>query len=258
MTYIEFFSPVVSENICACLSRAPERVVLIGDSRGRLERHTKRYQELFEEKGHQIQFIPKSVNKNSMQDVINTLSDLVETYDDCVFDLTGGEDVYLVATGIVSERYSARGLQLQRFNLRNGTVMDCDLDGAVLQELKMPRLTVEENIRFYGGSVIREGSTATYDWDLNPDFVADIAVMCEICRGDASHWNMVLDLFALADSQNQNKTAPLRSQASLQALRRSKYYATEDFLDKSDVVAYLQRTGMLTWCSWDDGTLVVE
>ena len=256
MTYIEFFSPVVSENICTCLARTPERVVLVGDSRGRLERHAKRYQALFEEKGQHIEFIPKSVNKNSMQDVINTLSDLVETYDDCVIDLTGGEDVYLVATGIVSERYSARSVQLQRFNLRNGTVMDCDLDGAVLQELEMPRLTVEENIKFYGGSVIREGSTATYDWDLNPEFVADIAVMWEICRGDPAHWNMVLELFTLADTLDH--ATPLRSRASLQAMRKSRFYATEDFLDKSDVVTYLQRTGMLTWCSWDEDTLVVE
>ena len=255
MTYVEFFSPVVSENICTCLARAPERVVLVGDNRKLLKRHADRYRELFAEKGLDIEFEGKSVNKNDMQSVINALSELVETYDDCVFDLTGGEDVYLVAIGIVSERYSARGLQLQRFNIRNGTVMDCDLDGVVLQKLEMPKLTVEENIRFYGGSVIREGVAATYDWDLNPEFIADIAVMWEICRADAARWNMVLKLFAQAESMDIEKADPMAVRASLQAMNQSIYYANGEYLDKSEVISFLLDNGMLTSCSWEDGTL---
>lgn len=258
MTYIEFFSSTVSENICACLARAPERVVLIGDSRKRLERHKERYQALFSRMGVEIEFKTKSVNKNSMQSVIDALSELVETYDDCVFDLTGGEDVYLVAIGIVSERYSARQVQLQRFNLRNGTVMDCDMDGQVVQEMEMPMLSVAQNIEFYGGEVIREGEFATYQWDLTPEFVADLAVMWEICRRDAGKWNMVSSLLELAEKLDLDKSEPLRCRASLQALRQTKYYATEEFLDKSDVIGDLYDQGLLTWCYWQEDTLVVE
>ena len=32
MTYIEFFDKNASENICACLSCAPDRVILLGES----------------------------------------------------------------------------------------------------------------------------------------------------------------------------------------------------------------------------------
>lgn len=255
MTYIEFFSPVVSENICACLARAPERVVLVGDNRKLLSRHAQRYEALFLEKGPKIQFIPKSVNKNNMQSVIDALSELVETYDDCVFDLTGGEDVYLVAVGIVSERYSARGLQLQRFNLRNGKVMDCDMDGQVVRELQMPTLSVEENIRFFGGSVIRKGVAATYNWDLSPEFIADIALMWEICRQDASQWNMLLKIFAQAESMDIEKADPLRLRASLKGMSQSIYYANGEYLDKSVVLSYLLDNNLLTSCTWDDGTL---
>lgn len=255
MTYVEFFSPVVSENICACLARAPQRVVLVGDSRKLLKRHADRYTELFAEKGVEIEFLTKSVNKNNMQTVIDALSQLVETYDDCVFDLTGGEDVYLVAVGIVSERYSARGLQLQRFNLRNGNVMDCDLDGQVVQQLQMPQLSVEENIRFYGGCVIREGVAATYDWELSPEFIGDVAVMWEICRRDAARWNMVLKLFAQAEAMDIEKSDDLKLRASLKAMSNAVYYATEEYLEKSQVAADLLETGMLTQCSWAGGTL---
>lgn len=257
MTYIEFFSPVVSENICACLARTPDRVVLIGDNRKLLGRHADRYKELFSEidRDKPVEFIAKSVNKNNMQSVIDALSDLVEKYDDCVFDLTGGEDVYLVAVGIVSERYSARGLQLQRFNLRNGRVMDCDMDGEVVQEMKMPSLTVEQNIRFFGGSVIRTGVSATYDWDLSADFIADIALMWEMCRQDASKWNMLLKIFAQAESVDIEKNDPLRLRASLKGMRHAIYYANEEYLDKSEVLAYLMDNHLITHCDWEDGTL---
>ena len=257
MTYIEFFSPVVSENICTCLARLPERVVLIGDNRKLLGRHTERYRELFStiDPDHPIEFIPRSVNKNDMKSVINALSELVEKYDDCVFDLTGGEDVYLVAVGIVSERYSARGLQLQRFNLRNGRVMDCDMDGQVVQELKMPSLTVEQNIRFFGGSIIRTGVSATYDWDLSPDFIADIALMWEICRQDAAKWNMLLKIFAQAESMDIAKNDPLLLRASLKGMRHAVYYANEEYLDKSEVLSYLMDNRLITHCDWEDGNL---
>ena len=255
MTYVEFFSPVVSENICTCLARAPERVVLVGDNRKLLKRHAERYKELFAAKGMDIEFEGKSVNKNNMQSVIDALSELVEKYDDCVFDLTGGEDIYLVAIGIVSERYSARGVQLQRFNLRNGTVMDCDMDGVVLQELQMPQLTVEENIRFYGGSIIREGVAATYDWDLTPEFIADIAVMWEICREDAAQWNMALKIFAQAEAMDIEKADPLSVRASLQAMSQAVFYANGEYLENSKVVSFLVNSHMLTNCSWEDGTL---
>ena len=257
MTYIEFFSSVVSENICACLARMPDRVVLVGDNRKLLKRHTDRYAELFSEiyPGQNVEFIPKSVNKNDMQSVIDALSDLVEKYDDCVFDLTGGEDVYLVAVGIVSERYSARGLQLQRFNLRNGRVMDCDMDGVVVQELQMPTLTVEQNIRFFGGSVIRKGVSATYDWDLSPDFIADIALMWEMCREDAAKWNMLLKIFAQAESVDVEKKDPLQLRASLKGMSHAVYYANEEYLDKSEILKYLVDNKLITHCDWEGGTL---
>jgi len=255
MTYIEFFSPVVSENICACLARAPERVVLVGDNRKLLGRHAQRYEALFREKGQEIQFLTKSVNKNNMQSVIDALSELVETYDDCVFELTGGEDVYLVAVGIVSERYSARGLQLQRFNLRNGKPMDCDMDGQTIRQLQMPQVTVEENIRFFGGSVLRTGVSATYDWDLKPEFIADVALMWEMCRQDASKWNMLLKLFAQAESMDIEKDDPLRLRASLKGMEQFVYYANGEYLDKSEVLAYLLDHKLLTKCDWEDGTL---
>lgn len=40
MTYIEFFDKTASENICASLANAPDRVVLVGDKMKLLQKHS--------------------------------------------------------------------------------------------------------------------------------------------------------------------------------------------------------------------------
>lgn len=257
MTYVEFFSHSVAENICACLARKPDRVILVGDKRKQLQNHAKRYTELFAERGQEIEFLWRSVNKNDMQSIITELSELVETYDDCVFDLTGGEDLYLVAMGIISERYSARALQMQRFNLHNGTVIDCDLDGQVLQEMEMPQLSVEENIRFCGGQVLYGGEN-TYRWDMTQEFMEDIAVMWEICCTGVRRWNALIAVFAAADRLDTSADTPLQITVQRELLGNSLWYADDDYVMESGIAQMLQLTGMLTRCECDDTTLTLE
>ena len=127
MTYIEFFDKTLIENICASLTTPPERVILIGDKKKLLESQAERYTEILLKRGFEVDFKYKSVNKNNLQNVLDILSEIVETYDDCVFDLTGGEDMYLVTTGIIFERYKDKNIQMHRFNLRNNTIASLPL-----------------------------------------------------------------------------------------------------------------------------------
>lgn len=53
----------------------------------------------------QVVFEYVAINKNSVEQIVETLADIVENEEDCVFDLTGGDDLVLVAMGIVYERY---------------------------------------------------------------------------------------------------------------------------------------------------------
>lgn len=103
--YIEFFEKEASENICSSLIAPPDTVILIGDRKKLMEEHAERYKEVLQKKNKKIEFICKTVNKHNIDDIISLLSDIVKEYDDCVFDLTGGEDLFLVAMGIVCERY---------------------------------------------------------------------------------------------------------------------------------------------------------
>ena len=51
MTYIEFFDKTVAENICACLTYAPERVIYIGDNAKLMRKHIDNYRAMFAARG---------------------------------------------------------------------------------------------------------------------------------------------------------------------------------------------------------------
>ena len=70
MTYIEFFDKTASENICASLANAPTRVVLIGDKMKLLQKHAERYRGLFLDRGYEVEFVCRTINKNNMPKIL--------------------------------------------------------------------------------------------------------------------------------------------------------------------------------------------
>lgn len=221
MTYIEFFDKTFIENICASLTNPPERVILIGDNKKILESQAQRYTQILLKRGFEVEFIYRTVNKNNMNNVLETLSKIIETYEDCVFDLTGGEDVYLVATGIIFERYKDKNIQMHRFNLRNNTIHDCDFDGKTIFESDIPELTIEENIQVYGGDVVYDDMKpdTTPRWDFEGDFADDVDAMWDVCRNDVRLWNTQIGVFSEAEQLRDSDSDELTTTVSLSSLK---------------------------------------
>ena len=153
MTYVEFFDKTASENVSACLTYAPDRVIYIGDNSKVMKKHIANYQQVFSDRGYNIEISFKTVTKSNLDNAVELLSEIVETYDNCVFDITGGEEILTLALGIVYSRYPDKNIQIHKFNLRNNAVYDCDKDGTTIYK-EPPTLTVEENVKIYGGKVI--------------------------------------------------------------------------------------------------------
>ncbi|MGN0502007.1 MAG: hypothetical protein ACI4HN_03685, partial [Ruminococcus sp.] len=65
-----------------------------------------------------------SVSRNNLSGIISSLSKIIENEEECIFDLDGGEDLYLVAVGILSQKYGSK-VQMHRYNVRNGMLTDC-------------------------------------------------------------------------------------------------------------------------------------
>jgi hypothetical protein len=190
MTIIEFFSKTALENIAGALLCKPDRVILVGDDRRKMERSARLYPSILRERGLFTEFICKTINPYDLQGIIQGLCDLVETYEDCVFDLTGGDELYLVAVGVMLERYPGR-IECHRFNFRSDKLVDCDANGHICQTGSFD-LSVEDSIRICGGEVVRDAKDRKGKgfWELTPELQRDVAIMWELCRKDPRGWNV--------------------------------------------------------------------
>ncbi len=192
MTIVEFFDTNAVENIVSTLLCEPDRVILVGDSTKHMTAAKQRYEEIAAAHGINVTFIPQGIDRNNLVKIIEVLERVIETYGACTFDLTGGDDLYLVAVGSVFCAHRDK-VQLHRFNIRNGRMYDCDADGQVLAT-KQTALTVDENIKAYGGRVIYddEKPNTTFRWSFNEDFCADVRKMWDVCKDNFSEWNTVI------------------------------------------------------------------
>ena len=248
MTYIEFFDKDICENICSCLKNPPDRVILIGDNKKILENNAKRYGELFRSKGFEIEFLYRSVNKNQIRTIIKVFSDIVEKYDDCVFDLTGGDELYLTAVGILYERFKQKNLQMHRINLRNGAISDCDCDGNTVSDTdSFIPLSIEEYLRLYGGSVVYESPKVigTYQWRLDDEFINDVLLMWSVCKKDVHLWNVQASVFAEASETAGNAGKSLSSGIPVEILKNKLKAGGCSYLCNKSILNTLKNCGLM-------------
>lgn len=190
MTIIEFFSKNALENVAGALLCKPDRVILVGDDRRRMERCARLYQSILREQGLSTEFVCKSINPYDLQGIIRGLGELAETYGDCVFDLTGGDELYLVAVGVMMERCPGR-IECHRFNFRSDKLVDCDANGRICQTGSFD-LSVEDAIRVCGGKVVKDAKDRKGKafWELTPELWRDVEAMWALCRKDPRGWNV--------------------------------------------------------------------
>lgn len=201
MTLIEFFEKSVVENICTSIAHAPDRVILIGYQKNLIQKHAERYKSFFHRKGFNIDFSCRTVDKNNVAAIVTVLENIINEYPDCIIDVTGGEDLYIFAAGIVCERHRDKKVQVHYINIRSGVTYDCDMDGEKIAENNPLRFSVSDNICLYGGRIVydNEKENTTHLWDLTEDFKQDVRTMWNICKLDCGAWNWQMDVLAATE-----------------------------------------------------------
>ncbi|MBQ3054856.1 MAG: DUF1887 family protein [Oscillospiraceae bacterium] len=258
MTYVEFFDKTAAENLCACLTYKPERVIYIGGNAKAMNRHIKRYEAVFGARGEAVEFLYRAVSRINLQEIVDVLQEIVETYDDCVFDITGGEELYLLALGMVYAKNPERKLQIHRMNLQSNAVYICDKDGNTIGK-ELPKLTVEENIQIYGGDVIygTVDEEKTYAWEITPEFCEDVDLIWSICREHARYWNAQIAMFAAVNAIGTVSEDGLITVVSKETL--TEYLEKNGFWYgvKKSIVKGLLKYGLLTCFDESDGMVTI-
>ena len=247
MTYIEFFDKTAAENISACLTYAPERVIYIGDDSRLMEKHIANYQQVFSARGVPIEFLFRTTSKSNLQRAVELLSEIVETYDDCVFDITGGEEILTLALGIVYGKYPEKNIQIHKFNLRNNAVYDCDKDGTTIYR-ETPTLSIEEHVRIYGGDVVygKIDEDNTYKWDMSPEFLEDVDLIWNVCKGDVRYWNMQAGILEAIEKVGKVSEDGLTTVAKLETLKTYLVQHKSKYKPAHGIINYLIKNGLVT------------
>lgn len=249
MTLIEFFDKCAIDNILGALVCEPERVVFIGDSTKQMNRRMDAYRQILSSRGKKTELICKGVNKNDLLSIAQTLSQIVEQEESCVFNLDGGEELYLVAVGMVAQHYPEK-VKLQRFNLRSSTIAECDTSGCTRRSVPLA-VTVAETAMLYGGKVVyeEEKSGATYHWNFTEEFCRDIWAMWRVCSENPKAWNLQLGILDKLDSlfplDDQRLTVPMeeaRTQIQKRRAKESDFFRLLESLAKEGLLQEYRRS----------------
>ncbi|MBR2043035.1 MAG: DUF1887 family protein [Clostridia bacterium] len=261
MTAIEFCDRAPIENVISTLTTAPDKIIFVGEGKA-AKRFFNAHKAYIEDKKLGITIDFKSIKKNDLSSIVETLSDIVEKEDSCVFDLTGGEDLALVAMGIVYEKYSHKDIQLQRFIIENGVVTDCDNDQRVIYS-GAPLLSVDDHILIHGGAVRykKDEMVKTVRWELTDDFVKTVKFLWEIARKDPQKWNNQSAVLAYLNNYASDNE-PLSISVDLAEVEAKFEGFTTKYVDvkpllkllfENDVISEYSHKGSVISFSYKDG-----
>ena len=201
MTLIEFYDENPIENLSGALTVPADKIIFLGHKKV-MEKITWEISNFLKYRGFAGEIVYIHTIPHELDSVMEVLEDILSQNKACTFDVTGGDDLTLFAFGRVFERHSKNGTQIHWLNVRTGRTNDL---GATEQSSEdRPFLTVDENIMLHGGVVVYEDIQpgTTYEWDLNEDFLQDVATMWEICCGNAGQWNYQTSLLAKIETIN--------------------------------------------------------
>ena len=168
MTIVESFERAPLNNILSALESRAEKIIFLGDP-AHMEKHMVVYKKLLKMKGITTELVLKDVTHLSLDDVLELLTNIVESEASLVFDITGGDDLVLLAFGIIYERYrKTKDLKLQHFDIPTEDYP----------------LNVKELISLYGGIVIPEEPQPTVS---NAMEIVD--KIWDFSRSNSSKWN---------------------------------------------------------------------
>ena len=203
MTLIEFFDREHMDNMIACLRLQPEEAVFLG-TQEQMQPFLKRYEALLQKKGIQTKIQFQNVEGNNLQDVTQILLDIINSREQCVIDITGGDERLVMAAGAALAQLPSqkqKNVAIQRFEMPMGEAKDYDGDGEILPE-KAVTLTAGELIALYGGTIYP--STMQPPVSCAP---ADVDFLWQILKNDPRGWNkLISNLRELEKPYNKEKT----------------------------------------------------
>lgn len=246
MTIIESFEKAPIDNIISALESHADKIIFLGNYKI-MQKSAAIYKNLLKNKGISSEIVLYDIKRNDLDSILETLTSIVESESDCIFDITGGEDLVLLAFGIIYERYKdTKSIQLKRFNIR---------------EEDYP-LNVKELVSLYGGIVIPEEPQPMIENALE-----EVNKIWNLARKNSSRWNRTHSYFKELERKGERSHDELEMYLNLSEVKKKivnydvKFHDTANFLKdlaksnlmldvkiKEDILSYKYKNPFIKRC----------
>ncbi len=249
MTVIEFFSKNSIDNFTSCLFCEAERICFVGDNRKHMEKYIDIYNDILLQRGIKKELTAVTCTKYDLDKITALYRNILKTDSEFIFDLAGGNELYLIAIGIIYQQnlllpsQKQKNIKLQKFNIRTGTLKKFENESATADpEIS---LSVEENVRIYGGNVIKKGAGEIV---VSDEFINDFGVMIDYVIHHRTSWNSQTGFIAQGegnDFDNDNLTASY----SLKSIRFNRQFNERshikflNFLENKGIIREFYQNG---------------
>lgn len=187
MTIVEFFDNEILDNAMGALLLRPERLVLLYADE-KCDSFVAALDKILKSRNIKTEIIAEKVDISAVDSANKALEAVVNRFDDCDFDIAGGNDIMLVAIGSIAKKYS---LPLHSVNVREGTVRGVNDQ----REYKVHKvcLSVAELIALHQGRCSNETrEKEACSWRRNPHSEKDIEAIWDMCKRDPFEWNTAI------------------------------------------------------------------
>ena len=244
MTIIECFERDPIDNVATCLSLRPNKLVFIGEEEA-LDESVERYRAFLERRRLPITVETLPVKHDDVAEVIRLFSEIIETGDECIIDMAGGDPIVAAAAGAVHERYKdTHPVTLQRIDPMTGIAEDSDGDGEA-EQISSPKVTVKELIELYGGSIVYPNPPREGLEDINPIWNASIR--------NATQWNRRVGALLEIEKYSVDTGNPLQVAINFGIVRGNvaNYFDTRALFDA--LIDDLEDCGVITIADRTEG-----
>lgn len=189
-TIVELYDSCQLENVIAALKYNPEKIIFIGFKEESAQKGLNAIKAFFSLRTSSVKTEYVEVKRYDYDDVIQKLNEIIDTEPDCVFDLTGGKELVLVAMGAVSAK---RNVPMIQIDIPKNSVKKID-NCESISEGNEAVISVRESFALNGGEIISSERSEP----IGEQFAEDIKTIWNVARRNLSAWNNgVVDLTTL-------------------------------------------------------------
>ena len=197
---IEFFDVEPIENLVTCLNFKMDKVIYFGYSDDMtIDKQKLTAKSLKNICGvDNVEFV--EICRNNLDKIVESVEKVIQNEykagNQCFFELTGGEELELVAMGILSAKYE---LPMHRFNMKTGEVQTLNENGGkridTLVEKRRIELSLDTIVEMHGGAIDYKEEAFSRKQLESKEFEKDTEIMWYIAKKDNKKWNCISAVF---------------------------------------------------------------